>query len=290
MIITDKKTLMCVFWLVFQQVTLANVVLPDKYETLSHTYNSYNQDPGLHHYTMYGPWYDINIQHLREKAVLKGTKVKMLEIGVQSGGSTRVWKRYFRETLDYVGLDIDPRCRMFQSLEEGIRVLTGSQTNKTLLSEICQTYGPFDLIVDDGGHTNDMILTSLRSLWSCMKNNGVYAIEDLHALSMGNHFYNRKTEKSVFRVLAHWMMIRSPALKKKTPHFARSPGHPALHLNHLSFYDSMVFLHYADNITDLELSDVFKGHNWLRRPIVQPEKELSLKDWCKKCCIGCYDN
>ena len=56
----------------------------------------------------------------------------MLEIGVQSGGSTRVWKRYVRGALDYVALDIDPRCRMFQSLGEGIRILTGSQTDKTL--------------------------------------------------------------------------------------------------------------------------------------------------------------
>jgi len=292
MIITGKKkTLtMCVCWLISLQVTLANV-LHEKYESLSHIYSSYNEDPGLHHYTMYGPWYDKNIQHLREKAVLEGTKVKVLEIGVQSGGSTRVWKRYFRGTLDYVGLDIDPRCEMLQSLEEGIRILIGSQTNKILLSKICETYGPFDLIVDDGGHTNHMILTSLRILWKCMKNNGVYAIEDLHALNMGKYYYNRNTQVSVFHVLAQWMMIRSPALKVAHTHPTTYPNnHPALHLNELSFYDSMVFLHYADNITELLLSDVLMGNHWIKLPIVKPEKKLTLKDWCKNCCIGCYND
>jgi len=127
-------------------------------------------------------------------------KVKMLEIGVQSGGSTRVWKRYFRNLTDYVGLDIEPRCRMFQSLEEGIRIVTGSQMDTALLERLCKEHGPFDFVVDDGGHSNKMILTSLKSLWNCMKDSSVYAIEDLHTMNMPAFIDSR--EISVFQEIA----------------------------------------------------------------------------------------
>ena len=32
----------------------------------------------------------------------------MLEIGVQSGGSSRIWSQYFGKRLNYTGFDINP--------------------------------------------------------------------------------------------------------------------------------------------------------------------------------------
>jgi len=120
---------------------------------------------------------------------------------VQSGGSTRAWKRYFRKSLAYIGLDINPRCKQMESLDEGIRIVIGSQLNTTLLSDICSTNGPFDLVIDDGGHTNEMITTSLLSLWDCLNDNAVYAIEDLHALNMDRGKLS-EGDVSVFQMVA----------------------------------------------------------------------------------------
>jgi len=210
----------------------------------------------------------------------------MLEIGVQSGGSTRVWKRYFRGLTQYLGLDIEPRCRMFQSLEEGIRIITGSQLDTALLSKICKEYGPFDLVVDDGGHTNKMIHTSLKSLWNCMKDNGVYVIEDLHTMNMGGYI-NPKTETSVFQEIAGWMRIRSPNIEDRAQ--IELINHPSNHLKKLSFRDSILFLHYGKDVQALFKNRVQKGSHWIRGPLKEPAQELSLSDWCTNCCIGCYD-
>merc|ERR1719189_3460417 len=120
--------------LTFSIFLLNTLTLSTEYESLTHIYESYDEGPGLNHYYNYGPAYDENIHQLREEAVRLGKKVKMLEIGVQSGGSTRVWKRYFRGTLAYVGLDINWRCKQFESLDEGIRIVIGSQLNSSLLS------------------------------------------------------------------------------------------------------------------------------------------------------------
>ena len=109
-------------------------------------------------------------------------KIQMLEIGVQSGGSTRVWSQYFGENLNYTGLDINPNCTQFEMPEKGIHILTGSQMDEQLLQRICRDYGPFDIIIDDGGHTSEMIMRSFNILFGCMHDGGVYAMEDLHTM------------------------------------------------------------------------------------------------------------
>jgi len=270
----------------FSEVTKANTVLSSKYELLSDIYATYSESPGFDHWATYGYGYDENIHELREKALLEDRKLQMLEIGVQSGGSTRVWKRYFRGTLAYVGLDIDPRCRKFQSLKEGIRIIAGSQSDTSLLSDICNKFGPFDLIIDDGGHSTELILTSLGVLWNCLKDDSVYVIEDLHTMNMGASFLS-KSGKSVLQEIAEWMRVRSPAIRIADNDETELQNHPSRHLKKLMFYDSIVFLHYATEVP--KLARVTKGTDWLVGKVEKPKKKLSLSDWCRGCCIGCYD-
>jgi len=260
--------------------------LSNKYESLSHIYKTYDEGPGLHHYFTYGPVYDENINQIREKAVMLGTKVKMLEIGVQSGGSTRVWKRYFRSTLQYVGIDINRSCKIYESPDEGIAIEIGSQMNTTFLSKICSTYGPFDLVVDDGGHTNEMIMTSLLTLWSCLNDNAVYVIEDLHALSMGRKYIQPK-DINVFERIAQWMKIRSPAPLPRHDHDESwMTNHPGWHLKKLSFYDSMLFLYYGKDVPALD--NFLKGTKWLDFGEGTFPKDTDKR--CPGCCVKCYDD
>jgi len=252
---------MCI-WLVFNACYLNAFELSDEYESLTYIYETYNEDPGFDHYYKYGPAYDENIHQLREVAVEKEIKVKMVEIGIQSGGSTRVWKRYFRGTLEYVGIDIDPRCKQFEILSEGIRIEIGSQLNTTFLKSICSTYGPFDLVVDDGGHTNLMMWTSLNTLWWCLNDNAVYVIEDLHTMNMGSPWLGEGKE-TIFKKLGDWMRARSPP----TNDFGavRKPRnithHPGWHLRKLSFYDSLLFLLYGERVPLLKRFR--KGSQWI---------------------------
>jgi len=244
-----------------------------RWESLEEIYRTYDEAPGLHHFYEYGKAYDENIHHLRKNAVMRGGKVKMLEIGVQSGGSVRVWKRHFRGTLSYVGADIDRKCKVFESPEENIWIEIGSQLNTAFLKHLCTTYGPFDLIVDDGGHTNSMILTSLRILWQCMSDKGVYAIEDLHALNMGTTFL-KEGEVTVFQTLAEWMRLRSPP--PWLPINKTNPTHP--HLAKLSFTSSLIFLHYTSDISGI--TKFKEGTYWTR------ENPLEEVTWCS----GCYND
>jgi hypothetical protein len=51
--------------------------------------------------------------------------LRVLEIGVQNGGSLQMWRRYFGPAAKIFGIDIDPRCKGFE--EDGCQIRIGDQ-------------------------------------------------------------------------------------------------------------------------------------------------------------------
>jgi hypothetical protein len=59
-----------------------------------------------------------------------------------------------------------------------------------LALDVCARHGPFDVIIDDGGHSTPTILGPLQSMFpssSCMKPASLYAIEDMHVMNYPGH-------------------------------------------------------------------------------------------------------
>ena len=108
----------------------------------------------------------------------RGRNIRFLEIGVYKGGSLRMWRDFFGPNAELTFLDIDPACKTLAI--EGTTVEIGDQTDTDFLAKIVEKYGPFDIIVDDGGHKMDQQKTSFRSLWPHLNNNGLYIVEDTH--------------------------------------------------------------------------------------------------------------
>ena len=102
----------------------------------------------------------------------------LLEIGIDRGASLRMWEDYLPNAR-IAGIDMKRRCRKYAS--ERSRVFIGSQTDPAFLESVATEVGPFDVIVDDGGHTMEQHLISLTTLWKHVKPGGVYFIEDLRA-------------------------------------------------------------------------------------------------------------
>jgi predicted O-methyltransferase YrrM len=103
--------------------------------------------------------------------------LKILEIGVLNGKSLLTWREFYPNAT-IVGVDIDPRCTEFQNVNDNIYVEIGSQDNENFLSQVSSTYGPFDLILDDGSHMQSHIIFSFEKLFDTLKSDGVYVIED----------------------------------------------------------------------------------------------------------------
>lgn len=111
---------------------------------------------------------------------------KILEIGVQGGGSLAMWDEYYPELEQIYGMDFCIELTLEQLKEIQKRNLKyklfyGDQSNREHLDKIAQDIGDeqLDFILDDGSHNTDHQQISLARLLKTVKPKGIYIIEDL---------------------------------------------------------------------------------------------------------------
>jgi cephalosporin hydroxylase len=115
----------------------------------------------------YGEFYD------RELAPYRGRPIRLLEIGVDRGGSLRLWDAYFKGHAEIVGIDIDP-SRVEPAATWVADVLAGDA-----YKESGMPLGDFDVIIDDGPHTLDSMLSLIRLYAPRLNSGGLMVIEDV---------------------------------------------------------------------------------------------------------------
>ena len=121
---------------------------------------------------------------------IRNNVTKVLEIGVETGRSHRLWLEYFPKATIY-GFDIFKfGVDEFHKLQEGNPYLDrsimfeGDQESVDDLEKFLELHGgDFDIIIDDGGHTMRQQQISLGVLFDAVKSGGHYIIEDLHTCS-----------------------------------------------------------------------------------------------------------
>ena len=237
------------------------------FKSMDEIYHSYQYLEGFDHYFNYAKAYDDNLSALRKRILVDdGRRVKLLEIGVQSGGSINVWTEFFNGKMDYIGIDINPKCTMFANPEMRRIVEIGSQRDPQFLKSICVRYGPFDVVIDDGSHLTADILTSLFHLWGCLNDKAVYAIEDLHSMSLlkgldgmlvqGRDFYD-VLGRILRRTSSYCNDIKSFESQNFPPHDKFSG-----HIRELRHYDSLSFFHFSLSPMP-QLRRFKKGSQWI---------------------------
>lgn len=123
-------------------------------------------------------WFHYFDVYERHFAAFRDKEITFLEIGVFHGGSMQMWKHYFGPKARIIGVDINPACKDFE--EDQITIEIGSQEDPAFLRGLAEKYGPFDIILDDGGHTMNQQLVSFDVLYPHVKRDGLYVCEDLH--------------------------------------------------------------------------------------------------------------
>ncbi len=103
----------------------------------------------------------------------------MLEIGVYRGGGLDMWQAYLGDKAAIVGIDVDPlaqqtRCWAGIAWSSAIRRILSSSV------QVAEDHGPFDVIIDDGGHTMAQQIVSAETLFPLLNDGGVYMVEDCH--------------------------------------------------------------------------------------------------------------
>src|SRR5688500_4073673 len=131
-----------------------------------------NKDRLIHKWIHYFDIYDRHFSRFRNREIV------VLEIGVFQGGSLQMWKNYFGKQARIYAIDIDPNCKKFE--EENITIFIGSQSDRAFLNQIKKTIPPIDILIDDGGHTMQQQKTTFEELFTHVKDQGIYLVEDLH--------------------------------------------------------------------------------------------------------------
>ena len=114
----------------------------------------------------------------RHFAPYRGRKIRVLEIGVYRGGSLDMWHWYFGPEAVLVGVDIDERAREASDPRHVIEI--GDQTDPDFLRRVAAEHGPFDVIIDDGGHEMRQQIVTAETLFPLLAEGGVLLVEDCH--------------------------------------------------------------------------------------------------------------
>jgi hypothetical protein len=123
-------------------------------------------------------WYHYFEIYEAHFSKFRNEPIVFLEIGVQNGGSYKMFREYFGPQAKFYGIDLDPRCKQFE--EDGFEVFIGSQQNISFLESVISKIPKVDIILDDGGHTMRQQIISFEILWKHLNNKGLYLVEDTH--------------------------------------------------------------------------------------------------------------
>jgi len=118
--------------------------------------------------------YDKVFKEFRHK------EVKILEIGVQNGGSLQIWRQFFRNAKIVVGCDINPKCAKLEFGYPNIEVVIGDACCKGTFERIKELSQEYDIVIDDGSHRSRDIVCNFLRYFQLLKEGGVYVVEDLH--------------------------------------------------------------------------------------------------------------
>ena len=127
-------------------------------------------DPECTHYLTH---YNNRLKNYRNKPI------KILEIGVKDGDSLKLWKDYFPPESKIYGIEIN-ELLLEDFKQDNTRIFFGSQTDIPFLNDVLGDIGQVDIIIDDGGHTCNQLITSFNFLFEYgLKDGGLYVMEDL---------------------------------------------------------------------------------------------------------------
>jgi Methyltransferase domain len=133
--------------------------------------DSLTTGPGLWKWQHYLPIYERHLSKFRDK------DVHILEIGVMSGGSLRMWKAYFGDKAHVYGVDIEPACHAYE--DDRTRIFIGDQSDKSFWQQVVREVPRLDVVIDDGGHRSFQQIATMEALLPHLRPGGVYLCEDV---------------------------------------------------------------------------------------------------------------
>ena len=183
----------------------------------------------------------------------KGKKITFVEVGVSTGGSLQMWRKYFGKNARIIGVELNPDAKKLEA--DGFEIFIGNQSDPSFWKKFYETVGKIDILLDDGGHKNIQQISTVHNSLPFINNNGLVVVEDTHASYLSefknpSYFsfinYCNKIIESIHR--------RCTALNKKTNIYSNK-------IFSVNFYESITVLN-IDSEKCFSSSPIINKDNW----------------------------
>jgi hypothetical protein len=178
-----------------------------------------------------------------------GKSPKILEIGVQHGGSAELWSKYFGRGTFIHGVDINPLC----GETEYLKLYRGNQGDAAFWLAFPER--DFDIIIDDGSHNNPHMILTLDKTFKWLKDGGIYWAEDVHT----SYYHNVRVDdgglrnpKSFVEYCKHLIDVTNDLHTHMTIGVQQTPTGPHLNRDFVNNYDSVQGIHFHDSIVVID--------------------------------------
>ena len=127
-------------------------------------------------------------------APYRKTAKNILEIGLMSGESLRMWDEYFTGEVFGIDCDIKPingKADLTKAIDDGLYISIGDASDPKTINKFYKRL-LFDVIIEDASHDITQQLTILGGLISYLNDGGIYIIEDVQDIDKHGHFFTDK--------------------------------------------------------------------------------------------------
>ncbi|NQW07580.1 MAG: class I SAM-dependent methyltransferase [Candidatus Pelagibacter sp.] len=109
-------------------------------------------------------------------------KITFVEVGILDGGSLFMWRDFFGKKARIIGVEFNPAAKKWE--KDGFEIFIGSQSDEKFWDHFFKKIGSVDIILDDGGHTNEQQIVTAHKCIPFIKDGGLLIVEDTHTSYM----------------------------------------------------------------------------------------------------------
>ena len=177
-------------------------------------------------------------------------KITFVEVGVASGGSLFMWKKFFGNNAKIIGVDFNPGAKKWEKYDFEIHI--GNQSDKNFWKNFYEKVGKVDVLIDDGGHTNEQQLSTFINSYMNINNDGLLIFEDTHASYMPE--FGNPSQYSFINFCKNFVDMQN---QKSTP--KRFDYNYLKKIHKIDFFQSIVAFHFDDKKAEKNDSIINNG-------------------------------
>jgi hypothetical protein len=108
----------------------------------------------------------------------RGKNITFVEIGIYNGGSLFMWRNYLGPQARIIGVELNEGARKWE--KDGFEIHIGDQADPKFWDDFFAAVGDVDVILDDGGHTNEQQIITTHKAIPHIRDGGMLIVEDTH--------------------------------------------------------------------------------------------------------------